>query len=117
MLCHTGSSMLIKEDNQQISNININDRQEIVIGNEDKIVGCRYDLTENENRTDYDTFNLSKTQNIHDEQNISMPISKIAYATDLSSTKSLQQIQTSIKSIESIQTKDSMLNRTELVLF
>jgi hypothetical protein len=114
---------LKKEENQQASIINIS---------KDKIVGCcGCNLIKNESKTTHDALNslkipmkyekfkMSRPSKFNDEMTINIPVLKNAHVTT-ASTKSLQRIQTPIKSIENIEMKDSTLNRNEsvyLILF
>jgi hypothetical protein len=90
--------------------------------NGDKIVGDGYDLTTNKTKTDY-AFNRIKEDNrtllknemgtlpkFHHEPSAGVSMRNIQHVTDMPK-KALQQMQTSMKSLENIKMKDSSTNR------
>jgi hypothetical protein len=90
--------------------------------NGDEIVGDGYDLTKNKTKTD-DAFNRIKEDNrtllknemvtsskFRHEPSASVSMRNIQHVIDMPK-KALQQIQTSMKSLENIKMKDSSTNR------
>ncbi len=68
----------------------------------------------NETPKKYEKFIMDSPSKFNDEMTINISKRKIAHVRDIS-TIPLQRIQTPMKSIESIEMKNSTLNRTELV--
>jgi len=68
----------------------------------------------NETPTKYEKCIMNSPSKFNDEMTINISMPKITHIKDIS-TIPLQRIQTPMKSIESIEMKNSTLNRTELV--
>ncbi len=120
---------MLSDDEINIYNI-VHSSQEIVAENEDKTVDSCWHLTKIKSKTNHDAVNPIKMHNgtpmkynkfmmnspskFNDEIAINISVPKIAHVTNIS-TKPLQRTETTMKSIESSEMKDSISNRTGLV--